>query len=463
MKFKGTWILFFVVLLISAYAYFFDYRKEIKETEQKEKSSQLVDFKAEQINKIEIKNTKDTTILTRSADGWKLESPIKDWADNSNVDEFVESLSKEKYLEVVKEGEGIDWNLFGLQAPQGTLTIYNQSGSKQTFLISTKKNFEGNVYLRKENSNQVLIGTPAWLTRAEKVPFDFRDKRIFRSKIASINKVELQSLKDKFIIEMKDNTWISPKFVDWKLDQNKIRELITQISELKALEFLSDGSDIKKAKSKVGLDKAIVKIKLTLSDKTWSVDIIKNKDNNYYSYSSQPEVVAKIQPGQLDKITQSTFVEFRDKKAPFSFDKQAVKKIEIKTKDRNMIFKLNGSNWELAHGAKDQVPNQDKVKSLLDKLKNLEVGQFTVTKKKNSGDKNEIKFSTDKDQVELELAWDKVESLKTPEGDKKMVLATTNHFSEPFYIEEKNVDELSLNELVHSANQAKPTSQDVKK
>ena len=52
MKFKGTWVLFLVVLLLGAYAYFGEYKQEIDEQKKKEEETSLVTSKVDQISSI---------------------------------------------------------------------------------------------------------------------------------------------------------------------------------------------------------------------------------------------------------------------------------------------------------------------------------------------------------------------------------------------------------------------------
>ena len=99
MKNRGSWILFLVVVLLSLYAYFGEYKgKETEKIAKEQKALILKDIKQDQINTIEINNLEQKISLSKNTEGWVLLSPTSDSADNAEIDSWLKQLVEEKSL-----------------------------------------------------------------------------------------------------------------------------------------------------------------------------------------------------------------------------------------------------------------------------------------------------------------------------------------------------------------------------
>ncbi|HEY8270152.1 MAG TPA: hypothetical protein VIG33_04640, partial [Pseudobdellovibrionaceae bacterium] len=216
---KTTWFAVFVTVLVGA-TYYFEFYQAGKEEVLKVKESKIISFPGEQINQIEIENKLGKILLKRDTEGWRMLAPLKDWADNQFVEDFVNGLSSEKSLDTIGDESanasgGVKWSLYGLDQSlnqEFTKVIFtHQQGTSILIQVSAKKNFEGNSFLRRGTENKVLIGTSQWILRSQKSPLDFRDKRLFRGKIGAVEEITLKSQKDEFQLVNKDNKWINLK------------------------------------------------------------------------------------------------------------------------------------------------------------------------------------------------------------------------------------------------------------
>ncbi|UOF02813.1 DUF4340 domain-containing protein [Bdellovibrio reynosensis] len=319
MKLKGRSILVFCLLLFGGYAYW-DFLRDEKKAEKTQQANRLMTVDFQQVDSVQLKKDDQEVSLKRTVDGWEIVSPIKDLADNTVVDDFVKNIFPESVIEVAKEGDGIDWAVYGLDKPLGTITLTTSAGAKNTFEISEKRNFEENAFLRKDGENRVLVVNSVWQSRIQKSVLDFRDRRLLRKKIASIDEVRIENAKGALEIKRVDGKWISPVKKDLALDQNKVRALLTSIADAKGKEIFEGGAQIPPGKKLFGL-------KLVMADEKWQAQVTQAKDLGIYAVPSSG-LSMKLEPGALDGLINMTVEDLKeqpaDKKDPLEKNSKPV-------------------------------------------------------------------------------------------------------------------------------------------
>lgn len=293
MKVKGRSLLVFILLFFVAYAYY-DYYKDKKASEQEMNDSRLMNVPFDQVEKIEITKAEGKTLLKRTVDGWMMEQPLKDLADNDAVDGFIKACATERILDVVKEGKDIDWKTFALDKPRVIFTLSTTGDQTDTFEISDKKNFEDNVYARRNGENRVLLLNASWAKKAVKPEIEFRDRRVFRHKIASVDEMKIKNKVGLLHIKMYDGRWKAPSNQKINLDQNKVRDLLQAIAD-------AQGSYYLEPKEQPPL-KFMMTMDLVMDKKNWHADIGQAQDFAIYSNVQEPAYIMKLDPGALDKL-----------------------------------------------------------------------------------------------------------------------------------------------------------------
>lgn len=294
MKVKGRTILVLCLILFGGYA-LYDFQQDKKKEEKTMEEVRLLTVNYDQVNQVDIQKGDDKITLKRTVDGWVLEAPLQDLADNTVVDDFVKNTVPERIIEVAKEGDGIDWALYGLDKPLGTITYKTSANTVNVFEISEKTNIEDNVFARRDKENKVLVLNSVWKSRVNKTALDFRDRRFMRHKIASVDFVKVKNSSGVVELQRVEGQWIVPSKKELKLDQNKVRELLTAIADARADEII-EGSN----KSK-GL-KSLFSMELTLADKKWTAEVGQAKDLAIFADVSEPQFQLKMEAGALDKF-----------------------------------------------------------------------------------------------------------------------------------------------------------------
>ncbi len=311
MKLKGRSILVIALLLFGGYA-FYDYKQDQKKEAKFLEESRLMNVNYDQVDTVEIEKGGQKILLKRSIDGWDVQEPLKDLADNVTVDDLIKNSSTDKIIEIVKDADGIDWSLYGLDKPLGKITFLTTSGQKDSFEIATKRNFEENVYLRRNNESRVLLANSVWQNRINKAVIDFRDRRVLRHKIASVDSLYLKNQVGSVALVLKEGKWIDPDKKNIILDQNKVRGILMGIAEAKAAEFIEGAAPTMKT---------LFTLNLKLAEKDWKVEVGQAKDLKIYAKVSEPKVVLKLESGAMDKLIKLSIEDLKE--APPSKENKA--------------------------------------------------------------------------------------------------------------------------------------------
>lgn len=316
MKLKGRSILVIALLIFGGYA-FYDFKKDqTKEMKQAEAVRLLtVDF--DQVDAVTIEKGDQKISLKRTVDGWNMEEPLKDLADNTAVDDLIKNSATEKIIEVVKDEPKIDWSLYGLDKPLGKITYHSTAGKQNVFEIGTKRNFEENAYARRDSESRVLLVNSVWQNRINKQPIDFRDRRVLRHKMAAIDSLKLKNTAGSLELQLLDGKWVAPKAKSEVLDQNKVRELLQGIADAKAAEYIE---------GKAPALKPLFTLNLQLAEKNWTAEVGQAQDLKIYAKVSDPAFVLKLEPGAMDKLIKLTIEDLKE--APPSKENKSAPKSE---------------------------------------------------------------------------------------------------------------------------------------
>ncbi len=297
MKIKGRSILVIALLVFGSYA-IYDFMHQKTVSEQDAQESRLLTVEFDQVDKVELENPNGKIVLKRSIDGWSMEEPLQDLADNMAVEDYIKSLATERIMEVAKEGsqdgESIDWNTYGLETPHGKVTLTSTDGKSNTFEISDKRNFEDNIFARRDQENRVLVLNSIWEKKINKTVLDFRDRRFLRHKIASVDEFKVKSQQALVHLKMVDGKWTALSPAKIELDQNKVRELLQVIVDARASEYLENKS--------LPQHKVLFTVDLNLGEKKWQAIVGQAPNKAILAETSDPKFVMKMEPGALDRF-----------------------------------------------------------------------------------------------------------------------------------------------------------------
>jgi len=241
MKLKTTLILLTLTAIVFGYIYFYD-RKQPNTQEAKRQAQNVVNFSSDKIDGLIIQNGDDKIELRRRDKKWRLEGPIKDQADTPLIDNLlmdIENWQKDTTISAKEIEADNRMNEFGLNKPKLRLKLLGE-GAPPEILIGKDAALEGKMYVRFENSKETYVAGQSVRKAIDKKPDDFRDKKLTDLSTAQVSRLVLKSAAGEMELEKKGDHWDVVRPLRARGDDQKINDLIAQITTAQIQQFVAD-------------------------------------------------------------------------------------------------------------------------------------------------------------------------------------------------------------------------------
>ena len=242
MKWKTTLILLAIVIAVGAYIKFVEPNRP-DTAEAQRRAQNVLNFDREKINGIAIWNGDDKIELRKIDNKWRLESPIKDQADNSLINNLLMSLESWQKDTTISEKEiAADKNKlseFGLDKTKLRLGLTGE-GAPPAVLFGKDAALEGKMYVRFENSNETFLAAQSIKKEIEKKAEEFRDRKLTDLITAKVSRVVLKTPAGEMELEKKGDHWEITKPLRARGDDQKIGDLIAQVTTARIQQFVAD-------------------------------------------------------------------------------------------------------------------------------------------------------------------------------------------------------------------------------
>jgi Domain of unknown function (DUF4340) len=242
MKLRTTLILFVIVVGLVLFIKYYESKRP--GTEEAERRAQnVLNFDRDKLEGIVIQNGDDRIELRRQDNKWRLEGPIKDQADNGAVDTLVSNLEfwqKDNTIpskEIEKEKGGLAE--YGLSKPKLRLQLLGKEMPPE-ILFGKEAALEGRMYVRFGNARDVFIAAQSVRNDIAKKPEDFRDRKLTELTTAQVERVLLKTLAGEIELQKKNEHWQIVKPLRARGDDQKIADLIAQVTTARIEKFVAD-------------------------------------------------------------------------------------------------------------------------------------------------------------------------------------------------------------------------------
>jgi hypothetical protein len=323
----------------------------------------ILSIPEDQFQQIRVKKLTNETIELSRADGkWAITLPKPLAADQDAVASTVATLSSLNADKLVDE-KAADIHPFGLDVPTLDVTITRKDGKTAELLVGDSTPGDSGYYAKLAGDPRVFTIASVSKTSLDKNPEDLRDKRLLTFDSDKLTRVELQA-KGQTLEFGKNgqNEWQIVKPRPLRADSSAVTTLVDKLHDAKldTSELPEDAAKKFAAAAKTGT------ASVTDSSGTQTLEIRKDKDNNYYAKSTATEGVWKTSAdtgGAFDKGLD----DFRNKKL-FDFGFSDPSRVEVKT----AAYTKAGDKW--MSGAKTM--DNASVQTLIDKLRDLSATKF---------------------------------------------------------------------------------------
>jgi Domain of unknown function (DUF4340) len=401
MKTKTTLILLILAVALGVWIKFFESKKPNTVEAQRE-AGNIVNFDREKLEGITIQNGDDRIELRQQEGNWRLTAPVKDQADGAVVDNLISDIEnwrkdgKIPAKEVTADKGRM--NEFGLVQPKLRLRLIEPSGPPE-ILLGKDAAFEGKMYIRFADSKDVYIAAQTVRTDIAKKPDDFRDRKLTDLTTAQVTRAILKSAAGEIELAKRNEHWEIVKPLQARGDDQKIGDLLAQVTNTRIQEFVADDRGDLHA---YGLSEPRGSITIYGADdkegRMLQIGAVaeKIKDAVYARYLPRNAVYAL--PKKTEEILTVRPDDLRDRHL-VRIDTNNLDRINIEAAGQpKIVLARKEQNWTLA--SRDAQPaNGDEVRRLISTLNDQQVTRFVADTASDVA-----KYGLDQPQLRLTLS-----------------------------------------------------------
>jgi hypothetical protein len=409
MKSKTTLVL--LVIAAAVFAYMFFYERKMPSTEEAKRQAQnVVNFSRDKIDRIVIQNGDDKIDLRRQDNKWRLETPINDQADSSLIENLLfdlESWQKDATIPAKElEADKSKLNEYGLSKPKLRLKLLGRDAPPE-ILFGKDAALEGKIYVRLENSKETFLAAQSVKKEIEKKPEEFRDRKLTGLITAQVTRVVLKTPAGEMELQKKGDHWEITKPLRARGDDQKIGDLISQVTTARIQQFVADDRGdlhpygLAEPRGSITLfaqdNKSAGRTDSSRGEQGQMLQIgavpEKEKDQVYVRFS--PRAFVYTLPKKIEEILNTKPNDVRDKHL-VRIDTNILDRIRIDAPGKSKtVLARKGENWTIA--SRNDVPaNSSEVRRLIDTLQNEQVTKFVEEVASNLP-----KYGLDKPQLQL--------------------------------------------------------------
>lgn len=398
MKWKTTLVLLVITAAVFAYMYFVE-RKAPSAEEAMRQAGNVVNFDREKIEGVVIQNGDEKIDMRRHDTKWRLETPIKDLADNSAIENLlldVENWRKDATISAKEiEADKNKLSEFGLNKSKLRLKLMGP-GAPPEILFGKDAALEGKMYVRLENSKEAFLASQSVKKEIEKKPEDFRDKKLTDLIMAQVVRVVLKTPTGEMELQKKGDHWEITRPLRARGDDQKIGDLIAQVTTARIQQFVAeDRGDL----HPYGLAEPRGSITLFAQDdkqgQMLQIGSVpgKNQDQVYVRFS--PRAFVYTLPKKVEQLLNTKPDDLRDRHL-VRIDTKILDRFTIDAPNKGKtVLARKGEDWTVAN--KNNAPaNSSEVRRLIDTLQNEQVTRFVENVASNLP-----KYGLDKPQLQL--------------------------------------------------------------
>lgn len=399
MKWKTTLALLIITGAVFAYVFIVE-RKAPDVPEAIRRAGEIVrNFDRDKVDGIVIQNGDDKIEIRRQDKKWRLETPIKDQADSSTIDNILldlESWQKDATISA-KEIEADKNKLaeFGLNKPKLRLKLLGQDAPPEIY-FGKDAALEGKMYVRFENSKQTFLASQSVKKDIEKKAEDFRDKKLTDLITAQVVRVVLKVPTGEMELQKNADHWEITRPLRARADDQKVGDLIARVTTAQIQQFVADDrGDL----HPYGLAEPRGSITLFAQDdkqgQMLQIGAVpeKNKDQVYVRFSARGFVYTL--PKKIEELLNTKPNDLRDRHL-VRIDTNVLDRLTIDAPGKGkIVLARKGEDWTIA--SKSNAPaNSGEVRRLVDTLQNEQVVNFVEDVASNLA-----KYGLDKPQLTI--------------------------------------------------------------
>src|SRR6266487_4044264 len=398
MNWRTTIVLAAIAMGVFVYSKFFELKQPGTE-EARRQAQNVVNFDRDKIDGIVILNGDEKIELRRRDNRWRLETPIKDQADSFLIENLLSDLGnwqKEGTISAKEiDADKSKLSEYGLNKPRLRLKLLGPD-KPPAILFGKDAALEGKMYVRFEDSKETYLAGQSIKKDIDKKPEEFRDRKLTDLITAQVSRVILKTPTGEMELQKKGDHWEILKPLRASGDDQKIGDLIAQVTASRIQQFVADDhGDL----HPYGLAEPRGAITLFgQEDKAGQLLQIggvpeKQKDQIYVRFA--PRGFVYTLPKKIEEILNTKPDDLRDRHL-VRIDTNILDRIKIDAPGRGKtVLARKDDNWTIA-SRNNEPANSGEVRRFIDTLQNERVTKFVEDVASNLP-----KYGLDKAQLQL--------------------------------------------------------------
>jgi hypothetical protein len=368
MKPKGLLVAVVLLAVLGGAIWYSNKKQAQAQKTPADTSPKIVSIPEDQFREIRLQKIgAEPVVLSHDSGKWALTAPQALPADPDAATSLVSTLSSVSADKTI-EDNSTDLASFGLVSPTLRATITKKDGKQAELAIGDDTPTNSGAYAKVAGDPHVYTVASFVKTSLDKTVNDLRDKRLLTFDSDKLTRVRLAA-KGPAIVFGKNgqNEWQIVEPRPLRADSGQVDSLVGKLRDAK----MDLGTAPDEAAKKFATAPTVAQAQVTDNSGSQTLEVHKDKDNNYYARSSAVTGVFKIASDAGDALNKG-LDDFRNKKL-FDFGFSDPSRLEIKNgAGTPVIYSKNGDKW--AAGPKSL--DNSSVQNLIDKLRDLTASRF---------------------------------------------------------------------------------------
>src|SRR6516164_4027965 len=416
MNWRNTLILAIIAFAGIAYFRFFEMKRPSTE-EARRQSQNMVSLDRTNIDGIVIQNGDQKIEIRRRDKKWRLETPIKDQADSALVETLLSDLENWQKDGTIpaKEIDADKRKLveYGLNNPKLKLKLLGHDRPPE-ILFGKDAAMEGRMYVGFQNSKETFLAGQSVKKDIDKKPEEFRDRKLTDLSNAQVRRVVLKTSAGEIELQKKDTHWEILKPLRARADDQKVNDLISQVTSARIGEFVADDrGDLhpyglaeprgsitlfdqeQKKDQKVEIGESIKVAGREYKSQTLQIGTVSNKEKEQLYVRFAPRGSVYTLPKKIEELLNTKPADLRDNHL-VRIDTNILDRITIDAPGKNKtVLARKDGNWTIKERNNAQA-DSGAVRRMIDSLQNERVTKFVEDVASNLP-----KYGLDKPQLQL--------------------------------------------------------------
>jgi hypothetical protein len=290
---------FLAVFLVLAATYFVLEWRQGKVAKEEEEARKIFAVKGPDITAITLKRPAEEIHLVKDGENWRLNTPIKEQADNVTMNSLVAGLSQLRFTRDL--GAEKDLKPYGLDQP--SLVVTFTAGKKSyTLDVGNKSPGDQGYYVRRDQDPRVLIIKNADKESLNRSLADLRNRALFNFAADQVKSLKVKTGSTLVVLEKKDHSWTWVGHENVKIDKDPLARLLRYLSLARVKEFVPGPINEKDLKT-YGLAPPAVEITVTTGKGGQSLFLGSRKQDECYARQGDQAPVVLTESLLLDFFT----------------------------------------------------------------------------------------------------------------------------------------------------------------